>query len=448
MARPDALTPASLESRLATWIPTYPDCSLIVALSGGLDSTVLADLLLQLAAVRPDLRLRAVHVDHGLQEVAGEWALRCARWCEQRGLPLQVLRLHLGAVPPGHSLEAYARDHRRAALAGLLKEDDVLLTAHHLDDQSETVLMQLLRGAGLRGLAAMPVRARLGRGWQLRPLLDFNRLQLHHYAAARSLLGIEDPMNADPRFDRAFLRQSVLPVMDQRWPSAARTLARSAAHLAEAQGLLDELAALDARGLLEAGCLSVSGLKELDASRQRNLLRWWLHASGLPLPSTRRLESILRDVLGASEGRSPVVRWPGGEVRRHGDRLFAQAPMAPPLTGPVSIAPGEDLDLPGLSIRLAVCEGAGIALESPDEALELRFGHMDERLAWAPERRPSRVRDLLREQGIPPWLRPRFPLIYRGADLLAVGPVVGFKYRPAAGRLAVRPEIRWQTPIL
>lgn len=448
MARAEALTSQSLDTRLARWIPTYPDCSLIVALSGGLDSTVLADLLLRLAGDRPGLQLRAVHVDHGLQPGASGWAEACTEWCARRGLPLEVLRLHLGPVPPGQSVEAYAREHRRAALAGRLAAGEYLLTAHHQDDQSETVLMQLLRGAGVRGLAAMPLRSRLGRGWQLRPLLDVTRAQLRDHAVACGLAGIEDPMNVDLRFDRAFLRHEILPRLDRRWPSAATTLTRSAAHLAEAQGLLDDLAALDARGLVEAGCLSVAGMKGLEPARQRNLLRWWIHSSGLPLPSTRRLESILRDVVGAGEGRSPWVRWPGGEVRRHGDRLYVQPPLPAPLAGPVVIVPGQQLNLPGLSVQLAVCQGAGIALRSPGEALELRFGQPGERIALVSGRRPPRVRDLLREQGIPPWLRPRFPLVYRGPDLLAVGSAVALTARAEVGRVGVLPEIQWVGQIL
>lgn len=448
MASPEPLTPEALESRLAKWIPTYPDCSFIVALSGGLDSTVLAHLLLELAALRPDLRLRAVHVDHGLQPGAAEWSTTCAAWCAQRGLPLEVIQLRLGSVPAGESLEAYARAHRRQAFTALLAEGEYLLTAHHCDDQSETVLLQLLRGAGVRGLAAMPTRSRLGRGWQLRPLLDYTRAQLRDLAAAADLTGIEDPMNADPRFDRAFLRQVLMPAINQRWPAAAGTLARSAGHLAEAQGLLDQLAELDARELLQAGCVSVSGLRQLDPARQRNVLRWWIRACGLPLPSTRRLESVLNDVVGAGEARSPVVRWPGAELRRHGDRLFAQPPLAAPLTDPVPIVPDEQLELPGLSVRLTLREGEGIALQAPGETLELRFGELESRLAWAPGRRPSRVRDLLRELGVPPWLRNRYPLVYRGASLLAVGSRVALTAKAEAGRPGVLPEIRWGAEIL
>ena len=247
-----------LAAALAAIDPGWREGGACVALSGGLDSSVLLHAMAELARAQ-SFRLRAVHVDHGLQADSGAWAQACREACAAAGIPLQVISLRLQA-PRGASLEAAAREARYAALAGELAPDERLLTAHHRDDQLETVLIQLLRGAGVAGLAAMPARARLGPGWQLRPLLDVDRAELRDFADRHGLTWCEDPMNEALRFDRGWLRARVLPAIRERWPSAATTVARSASHLAEASRLLDGLAAADAAGLVDDGRVVLAGL--------------------------------------------------------------------------------------------------------------------------------------------------------------------------------------------
>jgi len=252
-----------------------------IAFSGGLDSTVLLHLLAHHARNHPTPPLRAVHIHHGLQSAADAWPAHCQAICDPLGIELQVIPVRVG---PGASREQAARDARYAAFKQLLGPGDVLFTAQHRDDQAETVLLRLLRGAGLRGLSAMPGQRSLGQGYLARPLLDTSRQRLHDYACAHRLQWIEDPSNADLGFDRNYLRREVMPRLQQRWPQASQNLARGAQHLGEALGLLDELAMGDLAAAEQGAALRWAGidsldldvLKALSAARQRNALQYWL----------------------------------------------------------------------------------------------------------------------------------------------------------------------------
>ena len=210
-----------------------------IAFSGGLDSTVLLDLLAKLAHTETLPPLSAVHVHHGLQAAADTWPSHCQAVCESLGVPLRVMRVQ---VQPGASLERAARDARYQAFAEVTEAGQVMLTGQHRDDQAETLLFRLLRGAGVRGLAAMPVHRPLAGGHLVRPLLDVSRAELEAYAHEHQLIWVEDPSNADTRFSRNYLRHRVFAVLTERWPQAVISLARTAEHLSEAQALLDELA--------------------------------------------------------------------------------------------------------------------------------------------------------------------------------------------------------------
>ena len=213
-----------------------------IAFSGGLDSTVLLHLLASLAKTETFPPLSAVHVHHGLQATGDAWPSHCQSVCDRLGVPLRVMRVH---VQPGASLERAARDARYQAFTEVTGAGQVMLTGQHRDDQAETLLFRLLRGAGVRGLAAMAAHRPLAAGHLVRPLLDASRVELEAYAHEHQLRWIEDPSNADPRFSRNYLRHRVLPALTERWPQAVTSLARTAEHLSEAQGLLDELAVSD-----------------------------------------------------------------------------------------------------------------------------------------------------------------------------------------------------------
>lgn len=396
-----------------------------VAFSGGLDSTVLLCALAQLRSRLPGGALAAVHVDHGLHPDAARWAAACAARCDALGVPLELLHVD-GRAARGESPEAAARDVRYRALRALLAPGEVLLTAHHADDQLETVLIQLLRGAGVAGLAAMPAEAGCGAGLHRRPLLGFARAMLREWARAQGIAGwLEDPANDDPRFSRNHLRRAVLPALRAHWPAAAAAASRSARHCAEAARLLDELAALDAAACAVGEALSVTAMGALSAGRCRNLVRWQARRLGLPTPDERRLGTLLAQLFDAAGDAQPEVRWPGVTALRHADRLWLIAeqrlpPPAPPLEWP---DPRQPLALgPGLgTLKLVPGRGGGLrpeALAAAPWRVVCRKG--GERLRL-PGRAGSRaLKKLLQAGGVPPWLRARMPLVEIGGTLAAV----------------------------
>jgi len=398
-----------------------------VALSGGLDSTVLLEAMCRLRDQVPAGSLRAVHVHHGLHSDADAWARSCETRCARLGVPLTVLRVD--ARPGrGESPEARARELRYAALAAELLPGEILLTAHHADDQLETVLIQLLRGAGVAGLAAMPADASFGPGRHCRPLLGFTRVALRAWAAAERLPGwVEDPANEALRFARNHLRSEVLPAVRAHWPAAASAVSRSARHCAEAAGLLDELAAMDAAACADGDTLVVSGLRRLSPGRCRNLVRWQARRLGLAVPDERRLATLVEQVLDAAPDTHPEIRWAGVVALRHADRLWMvpEACLPPPLEELAWPEPREPLALgPGLgTLELVPSDSGGLSAAALAAAPWRVVGrHGGERLRL-PGREGSRaLKKLLQAAGFPPWVRARIPLLEIDGQLAAAGP--------------------------
>jgi tRNA(Ile)-lysidine synthase len=393
-----------------------------VAVSGGLDSRVLLEAMGALRAVL-DAPLRAAHVDHGLHPDSGTWAAFCAEACAGLGVPLHTLRMDAHA-PPGASPEAYARTLRYQALQGVVGAGDVLLTGHHLDDQAETVLLQLLRSAGPHGLAAMPRCTPWEGAWLCRPLLDFSRRALREFAVARGLRWIEDPSNDSTRFERNILRHQVIPILGRRWPAISRTLAQAADRQADAAACLDTMASEDLQGVRRGceGALSQSALRALSPPRRRNLLRAWLRADGLPPPPAGRLRELAGPFLDAARDRQPRVSWSGVEVRRYRDAVYAMP--ASVALDPVHVFPWdprERLALPCgvLDAEAAVGDGLKQALCRPGTVtVRWRRGGERCRPTGNPHTRP--LKHLFQEAGIPPWRRDRLPLVYLGDQLAAV----------------------------
>jgi tRNA(Ile)-lysidine synthase len=419
---PDPFRPDDLLGRLAV-LPTPR--RYWVAYSGGMDSHVLVHALAGKRRELAPAAVCAVHVDHGLRPESGKWSQHCMRVCLDLGVPLRLVRVQAAAAR-GESPEAAARAARYRALADLLRPDDCLLTAHHQDDQAETVLLQMLRGGGPRGLAAMPQRIPFGRGALARPLLGYPRAALQAYAEMHALTWVDDPSNFDVGFDRNLLRHRVFPELHRRWPAAARTLARTASHCAESVELLDHLAAQDlsrAQGE-RPDTLSVARTLALGPARQRNLLRHFVTRVGLPMPSAVQLEHIRQDALLASRDANPCIEWPGGQVRRYRDLLYAgrrPAEHDPTLVLPWCVQ--RPLPLPRLGRRLnAVPDPAGGikgALAGRRD-VTVRFRRGGERCRPVGRGQTHTLKHLMQEAGIPPWERERLPLIYVGEELAAV----------------------------
>lgn len=455
-----------LTSRLADLLPGFPSVRVLVALSGGVDSTAL---LSALAAGPPKaLSIRAIHVNHGLHPNAPQWAQACRALARTLAVPLQVMTTKV-ARTSGVSLEAAAREARYGALARALESGEFLLTAHHEDDQLETVLLQLFRGAGVAGLAAMPDIARFAAGWHARPLLSRSRAELVEFVRGAGLSWVEDDTNTDETLDRNYLRRRVLPLIRGRWPGAASAVSRSARHAAEAQRLLDIVARGDVERAASGADLFVPALRALRPDRRRNALRFWIARSGMRLPDTSRLEELAGRVIDARPDANPRVAWGDVEVQRHADLLSirstggrgrADMPGAAGAThaagGPRSNDAPQAAGRPranGVPQASAQSAAAGAleidwlwrdapVLDLPDEegTLELKsdpHGPID--LDALPARvtvrhrqggerlRPRRggprrtLKSLLQESRLPIAERGRLPLIFSGSTLLAVG---------------------------
>lgn len=409
-----------------------------VGFSGGLDSTVLLHLLADLAGQYSLPRIHALHVHHGLQAAADSWPSHCDGVCKALGVPLQVIHV---SVPGGASLEAAAREARYGAFSAVLGEGDVLLTGQHQDDQAETVLFRLLRGAGVRGLAAMPQQRALGKGLLVRPLLAVSRAELEGYANRHDLTWIEDPSNDDVHHARNFLRNRIMPLLRERWPQANLSMARTAAHLEEAQSLLDDLAQQDLNNAqatssfvwLGLPVLALAPLAAMSAARQRNALRCWL-TSFSRLPDTEHWAGweALRD---AGEDATPVWRLAKGEVRR-GDGHIWWVPdgwSEPDQRVASWPAPQSRLDLSGNGHVTLVGE-------IPKGALEVRYRTAGEVMSL-PCRGHRDLKRLLNEHRLPVFVRGRLPLLYRDGQLLAVANLPGLD-----GRAHGNWHLQWVSP--
>lgn len=313
-----------IQSTIQAFLKDLPsDATLHVAYSGGVDSHVLLHAIVAARESFPALIIKAIHLNHQLQHTADQWALHCQQQCQDLNITCCVEKVN-AAANSGESPEAAARKARYQVFSTLLKPGEYLLTAQHLDDQAETVLLQLMRGAGVKGLAAMPLVNAFVGGYLARPLLNTSQQAILDYAKAHQLNWVEDQSNQDVDFDRNFLRHRVLPLLRERRPNVENAMARSASHCAEANELLTELAVQDLSEVqLEASkILSAGALKKLSMPRLRNVLRFWLQAQHCLLPSAVKLEHIISDVVFSRHEAKPSVEWGGVAVIRHKDQVM------------------------------------------------------------------------------------------------------------------------------
>ncbi|MFP6830485.1 MAG: tRNA lysidine(34) synthetase TilS [Pseudomonas sp.] len=393
-----------------------------VAFSGGLDSTVLLHLLDHLAQSESLPRLSAVHIHHGLQAAADAWPQHCQSICDALGVPLLIERVK---VQPGASLERAARDARYAVFSSLTQANDVLLTGQHRDDQAETLLFRFMRGAGVRGLAGMPKQRPVGQGTLIRPLLDVSRSELEAYAQAHQLVWIEDPSNQDQQFSRNYLRHQVMPLLTERWPQAQASMARSAAHLREAQGLLDELAQIDLADAATAHefewlglpSLELAPLAALSVARQRNALSHWLEPL-TRLPDTDHW-SGWANLCDAAHDAAPIWRLADGELHRSAGRLWW-------LSGDWLRTPviGCEWQSPSSALRLADNGRVMFSGQTPGGPLRVAYRQGGEVMHLG-DRGHRDLKRLLNERSVPGFVRGRLPLLFRGDELLAVANLPG-----------------------
>jgi tRNA(Ile)-lysidine synthase len=392
----------------------HPHDPLCVAYSGGPDSTALLHALAQMPEARARA-LRALHIDHGLHADSQAWAEHCRQLALEWGVSCLVLRVDVDHAR-GYGLEAAARDARYHAFAASLQQGERLMLAHHRDDQAETVLLKLLRGAGPEGLGGMRPTRRLGNGLLWRPLLDTPRDVLRRYVEQHELPCIDDPSNNDARLSRNYLRHEILPRLSQHWPQAVESIVHSARlHRSASEALERQWRAEQAR-LLDAanGSLHASGWLALEPALRHPLLDDWLHSRGLTAPTTAQRAQIERQCI-ARDGQLPCIRWAGAEVHVWKGRLWALPPQ--PAIDP-------HWQVSWLGEPLALPDGGSLMLDPPsrlEAPLTVRLRRGGEHLRPVGDAHTRELRDLFQQSGMPPWRRTACPLFFAGDELVGVG---------------------------
>lgn len=381
-----------------------------LAYSGGLDSRVLLQLFATLKSSHPALKLAAIHVNHQLQDEASHWERHCQEQCDALGIPITICRVD-ASPKDRQSPEEAAREARYEAFAEHLQSGDVLITAHHANDQAETLLLQLMRGAGTAGLSAMP-RVREFKGILLhRPLLSFSRQLLHDYAIKHEMTWIEDPSNAETDIRRNYIRHNVIPVLNEQWSGAEKLIAQSSTHVADTQQSLDWFLdnALD-EVLLANDVISITQLNSYPLNIQNHLMRRWYSKLGLPAPGSDKLAIIFNEVIHAQEDANPELNWQGGVLHRSKDRLIL-SPQWPSLessswdgsrtvSSPVwnlTIAESESFDSSEISIQLVPSD------------VEVRF-----------ENHSKRLKRLFKEKSMPVKFRSLLPAVFIANELIYI----------------------------
>lgn len=446
----NAFLNAHLERNVAASGNPSTQQHLLLALSGGLDSSVLLHLLAQ-AKQHLSFELHAMHVHHGLSVNADGWADFCAQQCQLLNVPLQITYVNVPKNSP-LGIEAAARQLRYEALyncklpSNTIDRFDYVVTAHHQDDQAETLLLQLFRGAGVKGLssmAAVDINRRL-----LRPLLDVPRLTLEEYAKQHHIQWCDDESNKNTEYERNFVRHELLPALLARHPAIQSVLARTALHLAEANDLLDTLAAIDAEQLLQRNSLCLQGLSALSVSRTKNLLRWWFSNNQLAMPSSDYLTEIIQQLLNAKPDANINIQLQMNDQTRHLTlKRFQQRAYLyreRDMQAFDLVWNGEpELALPnGGVLQFKQVVGAGLAVKFG--MIKLRVTNRGGGERFKPNGlRPTRtLKHLLQEAKIPPWRRIGLPLVY-WQDTLAFVPDIGIAYELQAAENEQGIEIVW-----
>ncbi len=406
------------------------DAGIHVGVSGGVDSVVLLHLL---AAVQncSEISLAALHAHHGLHPDADRWQEFCERLCETWSVAFATRRLDV-RVETGYGYEASAREARYQWYASMVKPTDYLLLAHHRDDQAETVLLNLLRGSGVRGMSSMSPMAIRERLRIIRPLLTYDRQQLVAYAEEHQLQWIEDASNRDIAYSRNYLRHRIVPLLRARWPAVSRVLADTAERMQRTQTLLEEVAAADLRhtewrsieALAGTGYkLKLSGLEDLSESRFRNLLSYWLRGRHFRSPSCRQMDQLVAELIRRGGPTNAINRWPGTEMRRYDGWLYVLRPLSQPVAMDARRWDIEQpLHLPELNLKMVAVPviGAGLARKHITTPLVVRWRQGGERCRLANHAGRRKLKKLLQEHRVPPWARARIPLVYVVHQLAAV----------------------------
>lgn len=435
------------DSLLRKLEPFLSSKSFVLGLSGGMDSIVLLSLLNKLANKNQiKSSLRAIHVNHHLHKDSDIWQKFCESICDRLGVDLYCESVDLtNEAEIVSSLENRARELRYGVFESQLATNEMLLLAHHQDDQMETLLFRLMRGSSLQGLSAIPAYRKLAKSSLLRPLLDVPRSALMSYAEKEELEWIEDDSNSDTKFDRNFLRHEILPLVEARWPSYRAGWQKSLRLISEANSMLEELAVTDlaAVSTKKATVLSIDQMLKISQARQRNLISFWIKENYLPDLGWHRLQQLVTEFLTAESEREGILEADGYSLGRYRQRLYLldSVPM------PEQCLDWQPIETPKLSIpgsgKLLTQEviGKGIALDQAD-SLEVRFREGGE--SCRVKGRPTKsLKKLFQEAHIEPWWRDRLPLIYRGEQLVCI-PSIGVSELAAAENGKPGLDFHWE----
>lgn len=394
----------------------------IVAYSGGIDSHVLLHLACHYQPFQS--KITAVYVHHGLQQEADLWAEHCQAICLDLNINYQCIEVNAQKTA-GQSQEEAARDARYQALQALLDTNDVLLVAQHREDQMETVLLQLFRGAGVKGLSGMPVSSVLGKGKKIRPMLDISKKQIIDYAKKNDLQWIEDPSNESNEFDRNFLRNQVLPQLKLRWPALDKTISRSARHCANSYQVSKNLAEELLENIIDPidQTINITKLLMLGINKQQLVIRQWFIFFQLRMPSEKIVGRILNEVVAARVDANPEVKGQGYVIKRYREKLYCitteqQIPVQTEQKWPAEL---KEITLANGN-RLAITESkTGIPQAIWNEGnVSVKYRQGSETIKLPGRIGHHSLKKLFQEQSIPPWARNQIPLIYLGQQLIAI----------------------------
>ena len=400
-----AFNPDLLRPFLPPW-QEAPGVTWWLGFSGGLDSSVLLHALWQLQL---PIRLCALHINHGISPNAQDWQQHCAEVCARLSINFEAHNVQVNNQ--GKGIEDAARELRYEVFSQQLQAGDCFLTAHHADDQAETLLLRLMRGTGPRGLSAMAVHRSLGLGTLYRPLLTFSRRDLETYARECQLTWVDDESNSNDRYDRNFLRNQIMPLLYSRWPALTRKWQQTAELCAANEQLLEEVAADDLSGLGERAervgrSLLLAGFNSLSGARQQNLLRYWLLGQGYPIPEQQHWQQIYRQLLTTRLDAQIDISWGGVSLRVYQQRLYCLPQQLP--QSQLSMESGGS----------SVC-GPRLKRDLPD--LHIRYRQGGERCKPAGRAHSQTLKKLLQDYGLEPWLRDQVPLVCSGDEIVAVG---------------------------
>lgn len=446
------LTGNALVQWMQERLPLSRSTQVHIAYSGGVDSTV----LLHAIASSKAFPVAVLHCDHGLQDDSENWVEHCADVCNQLEVPFKSKQLSLGGETK-HVDEQTARQERYQWMKKQIKSGEALLTAHHQSDQAETFILNLMRGAGVRGLSAIQPVSKFGKGYLVRPLLPFSKESILSYAYKHRLSYIEDPSNQDTRYDRNFIRHKVVPALAGRWPSAGYSVAQSAENLSSCRRLLDELGAIDlsacavspSSSFAQGVQLNVIPLQDLSEERQINLLRYWIRNAFLPEPGRYMLENFLETVVGGKTNSGEMV-WHGICIHRFRDTLY----LVPQFTVPDSewqttwdLQSPLAIKNPGITLTPKSVVGQGLNRTATEQSVTVCFRSGGEKIRLPGRTHSRTLKNLFREHGIPPWERILLPLIYCGQELAAVPPYfIAGKYLATNGEPGIEVTVKLDSP--